>query len=70
MNNPQDEVTYVQEESQGTKRKVMVKSPVDMDDHKSPMSVEQERSTRRHVAPLRGIMKVTNNDILVEAQED
>ncbi|KAK6956874.1 hypothetical protein Daesc_002156 [Daldinia eschscholtzii] len=70
MNNPRDEATYVQEESQGTKRKVMVKSPVDMDDHKSPMSVEQERSTRRHAAPLRGIMKVTSNDILVEAEED
>ncbi|KAI1400110.1 hypothetical protein F4819DRAFT_509610 [Hypoxylon fuscum] len=43
---------------QGLKRKVMVQSPVTEDESASPLSVEQERDTRRHSAPLRGIMKV------------
>ncbi|KAI1662304.1 hypothetical protein F4813DRAFT_385016 [Daldinia decipiens] len=66
--NLQDNMPHAQEASQDLKRKVMVKSPVTVDDRVSPMSVEQERSTRRHTVPLRGIMKVITNDILGEAE--
>lgn len=66
--NLQGNMSHAQEASQDLKRKVMVKSPVTMDDRVSPMSVEQERSTRRHTTPLRGIMKVITNDTLGEAE--
>ncbi|KAI0116032.1 hypothetical protein F4776DRAFT_317843 [Hypoxylon sp. NC0597] len=49
---------HLQEKSKNLKRKVMVKSPVNEDDHALPLSVEEERSTRRQSAPPRGIMKV------------
>ncbi|OTA59709.1 hypothetical protein K449DRAFT_107789 [Hypoxylon sp. EC38] len=48
---------HSQEKSQNLKRKVMVKSPVNEDDYALPLSVEEERSTRRQSAPPRGIMK-------------
>ncbi|KAI2466855.1 hypothetical protein F4781DRAFT_444760 [Annulohypoxylon bovei var. microspora] len=49
---------HVQDELQNPKRKVVVKSPANDDDPAFPMSVEEERSTRRHLLPPRGIMKI------------
>ncbi|KAI0113084.1 hypothetical protein F4814DRAFT_460304 [Daldinia grandis] len=66
--NLQDSISHAQETSQNIKRKVMVKSPVTIHHHVSPMSVEQERSTRRHATPLRGIMKAFTNDTLGETE--
>lgn len=45
-------------ELQSNTRKVIVKSPAAEDDLQAPMSVEQERSARRHLMPSRGIMKI------------
>ncbi|KAI1208108.1 uncharacterized protein F4807DRAFT_431578 [Annulohypoxylon truncatum] len=54
----QNGVVNAQEELQNLKRKVVVKSPANDNDLASPMSVEEERSTRRHLQPVRGIMKI------------
>ncbi|KAI1141399.1 hypothetical protein F5Y05DRAFT_402473 [Hypoxylon sp. FL0543] len=57
MSNKQNVAANSQEKLQYLKRKVMVQSPVNGDDHAPPLSVEEERSTRRQLAPPRGIMK-------------
>lgn len=49
---------YLDVEAQILKRKVVLKSPAGEDDRASPVSVEQERSTRRQSVPPRGIMKL------------
>ncbi|KAI0386378.1 hypothetical protein F5Y04DRAFT_290040 [Hypomontagnella monticulosa] len=48
------------------KRKVVVKSPVAEEDCASPVSIEQERNSRRNLAPLKGIMKVVAHTELEE----
>ncbi|KAI1416391.1 hypothetical protein F5Y13DRAFT_205269 [Hypoxylon sp. FL1857] len=59
---------HPQEKLETPKRKVMVKSPVNEDDHVFPLSVEEERSTRRQSAPPRGIMKVGHHSTLGELE--
>ncbi|KAI1441946.1 hypothetical protein F5Y02DRAFT_271768 [Annulohypoxylon stygium] len=56
------------QELQNLKRKVVVKSPANDNEPTSLMSIEEERNTRRHLLPPRGIMKVTNQDTLRERE--
>ncbi|KAI2627025.1 hypothetical protein GGS26DRAFT_592645 [Hypomontagnella submonticulosa] len=53
-----DAVSTQEIQALNLKRKVVVKSPVTEDDGVSPVSIEQERSSRRHLTPLKSIMKV------------
>ncbi|KAI0009396.1 hypothetical protein F4779DRAFT_617704 [Xylariaceae sp. FL0662B] len=66
---PTPKQTY--DEPQGYKRKVIVKSPFTEDEAILPVSVEQERSTRRQSAAPRGIMKMVTRSVSREheAQE-
>ncbi|KAI1102883.1 hypothetical protein F4804DRAFT_353342 [Jackrogersella minutella] len=66
----QNDADHLQEKLQSLNRKVVVKSPVTEDDYTSPMSVEEERSTRRHSLPPRGIMKVSNDSTSRESEKD
>lgn len=58
ISNPQSGADHLALESQNLKRKVMVRSPVEDDNHASPVSIEEERRTRRHTTPSRSIMKL------------
>ncbi|KAI0839650.1 hypothetical protein F5Y06DRAFT_286153 [Hypoxylon sp. FL0890] len=66
----QNFAAHSQEKSQNPKRKVMVKSPVNGDDHLPPLSIEEERSTRRQSAPPRGIMKAVPHSTSREQEAD
>ncbi|KAI1095509.1 hypothetical protein F5B19DRAFT_503704 [Rostrohypoxylon terebratum] len=57
-------------ELQNLKRKVVVQSPANDDEPTSLMSIEEERSTRRHILPPRGIMKVTTRNSSGEREVD
>ncbi|XXG95542.1 hypothetical protein Hte_001806 [Hypoxylon texense] len=61
-NGAKDGVEYLGVEALNLTRKVMLKSPDGEDDRASPVSVEQEKSTRRRSVPPRGIMKLPTSN--------
>ncbi|KAI1458766.1 hypothetical protein F4805DRAFT_113672 [Annulohypoxylon moriforme] len=64
----QNSFVHAQEELRSLRRKVVVKSPANDDDPALPMSVEQERCTRRQIVPTRGIMKTISRGTLREEE--
>ncbi|KAI0888350.1 uncharacterized protein GGS22DRAFT_198124 [Annulohypoxylon maeteangense] len=70
VNRLESNVVHAQEELQSLKRKVVVKSPANDDNPALPMSVEEERSTRRQLLPPRGIMKMTTRSTSREQEAE
>ncbi|OTB00272.1 hypothetical protein M426DRAFT_15625 [Hypoxylon sp. CI-4A] len=53
---------------QNRKRKVVVKSPVTDDDRAPPISIEEEKVTRRLAGPQRGIIKIVTRSMSKELE--
>ncbi|KAI1387618.1 uncharacterized protein F4822DRAFT_430365 [Hypoxylon trugodes] len=70
-NSVQNGAPHLQVDTANLKRKVVVRSPANEIDPALPISIEEERSSRRQLVPARGIMKVGtgSNPTDFEAEE-